>query len=797
MGIARSLIAAGMTLNPTRRASRPPGLPAATGFAVLAGSCAALLGPFEPGWMALAIGVGGAALAALRRRLLALAFLVGLVATLCVAGAELGRRWPPDEGGSRVVAVVEVDSIPVERAGVLQFDGMIRIEAPKRLQRELRARIHWRSGAPGGPAAGETWQLLLRLDGVQSRRNPGAADRERLLFRDRIHALGSVVASPLNRRLPRRVAGLIALRAGIATLIRDVVADRDAAALVAGLAVGATGSMSREQWRVFGVTGTTHLVAISGLHVTMFAWLAAAAGRRIWRCSRCLALRVDRERFALLIGVAAAGGYALLAGFGVPTQRTLVMLGVWSAFRVAGREQDGVRVPGLALIAVLTLDPLAPLSSGLWLSFGAMAVLLAGDALSRGAEVGTLRRWATTALAEQWRVTLALAPCTLLLFSSVPLVGLAVNLVAIPVFSFVLVPLVIGSMAVLLVYPPLGWAGWRAAETLYLAGWPWLQAAADWPWAQVQATPGPLALTALVAAVPWLMLPAPPSLRAAAVLALLALPGTGVAPAVAPGEARVTMLDAGDGVAVLVRTERHALLYGTGAVYGAGASRIESLVLPALRAEGVTSLDMLVLAASSAYRAEGAGALLAALEVEAARAGGRWPGAPHPVADCDTREAWHWDGVEFEVRPAAAPGSAAGGTGGASCVLRVRAHGGDALLLASQLDASQSAELAGQSASVRAAVVLAPRRGSPAAVTAELAKAIAPRWVLVGGRAPDPARRDAIARVWGVGADRVLSPADAGALSLLLRGDGVGRPRPPDVGAWSWIWRTGTPPARL
>jgi competence protein ComEC len=794
-----------MSLRNFRRASRPQGLPAMTGFAVLAGSCTALFGPIAPGAAQLACCVAAGACAFALRRPLALAFCLGLLLTLLACRAELAMRWPADESGVRVVAQVKVESIPVERAGVLQFDGSVRVEAPQRLARTLRARVHWRGATPGGPRAGETWRLLMRLDTVQSRRNPGAADRERLLFRDRIHAMAAVLPSPMNRAVQRERPSLPGLRAGIADLIRDVVTDRDAAALVAGLAVGVTGQISREQWRVFGATGTTHLVAISGLHVTMFAWLAAALARRSWRLGGRVALRVDREPFALLVGVLCAAGYAVLAGFGVPTQRTLAMLAVWSAFRVMGREQDGARVLGMALLAVLALDPLAPLSSGLWLSFGAMGMLLAGESLAAAARTRATAapgvrawRWLSAAIAEQWRVTVALAPATLLLFSSVPLAGLAVNLVAIPVFSFVLVPLVLGSLAVLPLHPPLGWAGWRAAESIYLAGWPWLQAAADWSWAQLQAAPGALAIGALVFAVPWLLLPAPPSLRAGAALALLTLVAEPEVP-VAPGEAQVTVLDAGDGIAVLVRTRHHALLYETGAVYGAGASRIESLVLPALRAAGIRSLDMLVLAASTAHRAEGAGALLASWPVAAARVGGRWPGAPPPLAECDAREGWYWDGVEFEVRPAVAwTGDAATrAPGGPSCVLRVRAHGGDALLLASQLDAAEAAALAAEPARVRAAVVLAPRRGSPSVMNAALAAAVAPRWVVVGGSPPAAARRESIARAWRVGAGRVLSPADAGALAFTLRGDGVVRPQPPGAGAWPWIWRTAIPPARL
>ncbi|MFM7706986.1 MAG: ComEC/Rec2 family competence protein, partial [Gammaproteobacteria bacterium] len=427
------------------------------GYAALAGVCAVLAGPAAAVGQAAAQAAGiigitclaaallwlaaGLVLPALRRRAVwgpLLGVLLGAGAAAAHLWDQHARRWPAHLDGERVIAVLRIDSLPEVQGGTLEFDALADIEAPQALRRSLRLRVVWRGAPRPLPRVGERWRLLLRIDGLAAARNPGGFDPTPHSLRGRWQGRATVVRAELNARLAPAGPSLDALRGRIADAIRDTVEDRDAAALFAGLAVGATGAMSRKQWRVFSATGTTHLVAISGMHVTLFAWLAAWVARRLWRL---LALRrplpLAREPFAATVGIVAALGYALLAGFGIPTQRTVVMLAVWWAMRLSGREQSGFDVLGLALLAVLALDPLAPLSSGFWLSFTAMGVLLLGD-LERAAP----RRSAVRELAwTQARVGIALAPLTLAWFSSVSLAGFVVNFVAIPVISLALVPL--------------------------------------------------------------------------------------------------------------------------------------------------------------------------------------------------------------------------------------------------------------------------------------------------------------------------------------------------------------------
>ncbi len=333
------------------------------------------------------------------------------------------------------------------------------------------------------PHAGERWRLLLTLRPPRGRANPGTQDFERQLFRDEVHALGTVTPSSVNRLLDAGHAPLTALRERVSLHIQEQVVDSDAAGLIAALAVGDTGRVSREQWRVFNATGTTHLVAISGLHVTLFAVIAFAAARWLWRyCYRLF--RLQRDSFASICAFTAAAAYATLAGLSVPTMRTLIMLGVWLFARSVAREMRPFQPFAIALLAVLLLDPFAPLSAGFWLSFVAMAVIIlvtSGRAIPRP-------MW-REALAVQAAITVALIPCTLALFGSLSVIGPVVNVVAIPAMSWVLVPTVLLSVVLM----PLSLVASNhllgLAEWLHNAGWPWLAATSDVPWAQVHISP--------------------------------------------------------------------------------------------------------------------------------------------------------------------------------------------------------------------------------------------------------------------------------------------------------------------
>lgn len=743
-----------------------------------------------PSLAMLAAGLLIAGLRARRWRCLAWSA-AGLALTCQVLFAELERRWPAARDQQRVLVEMRIDSLLGERGGAWAGDGEIRILRPD-AETDYRRRVRFSWPMRGtAPRAGETWQLLMRLAPPRARLNPGGVDMERQWLRERVHVLGRVVDSGLNRRLHAAPRGLLALRESIAVDIRAHVMDRDAGALFAALAVGATAHMTSEQWRVFNATGTTHLVAISGLHVTLFAWLAAHAARHMWRLLAWLRIPLiagaRRESFALATGLVAAFGYSLLAGFSIPAQRTLLMLAAYVAARGSARSVGAQDLLGAACIGVLLLDPLAPLAAGFWLSFGAMAALLAAPASAaafverasavRVANVAMIHRRIDSlraAIVAQVWLAVALVPITLAIFGGVSLAGWLANFAAIPLFSFVLVPLALLGAVAALLWPAFATPCFALAESLHDIAWPALSAVANLPLALWQGSATPIWYAASAAALLVLRLPGPWCWRATAMLVALPL-AVGRGSGVPPNDVQVSILDAGSGLAVLVRTARHALVYDTGEVWGSDGGAVMRDLAPLLRAEGLRQFDMLVLSRADAFQVAGAARLLSMFVIDAGHTGGIWRSAPAPIEPCPRHRRWRWDGVDFELMAAAPPVVTAGdftagpaGSARGSCMLRVMI-GERAVLIAAALTEPETQAWAAHGAIGPATVLLAPQRR----VSADWRKAISADWIVASRRRTTVEDVARIGAWYGLEPEAVLATDRTGPLRLHLSAEGA------------------------
>lgn len=647
-------------------------------FSFFGGVAALLVSPELPSrWFVIALGLLAFA-AALCCRRSRLAIVVcgagcGFLFAAFHARDYLAHRWPDKLADERVIASVVVDSIPAPVDAGWAFDGIVRIDTPERPPEganaiwgeAFRARLLSRD-SDVRPHAGERWRMVLSLRPPRGRANPGAQDFEQHQFRDGVHALGTVVGSNLNRLLDEGHRPLDRLRERISEHIDARVTDRDAAALIAALAVGDTGRVSREQWRVFNATGTTHLVAISGMHVTLFAVIMFALARRVWAACVGLGWRIvsiPRETFAAIFGLLAAAGYAALAGLSVPTERTLIMLGVWLFARSVARASHPFQPFALALLLVLLVDPFAPMSSGFWLSFIAMAAII----VCSSGRVLHQPLW-REALSVQVVVSIALLPFTFALFGSMSFIGLPVNLLAIPAMSWVLVPTVLLALALLPVSTFASNAVLTLAEWLHNLGWPWLAAASDAPWALIHASPPwwwyALAIAALaLAALPWPLL-----MRVAPLICVAPLAASIERPLKA-GSAEITMLDVGEGASIVVRTAGHVLVYGTGESYGSHGRVADGILVPFLRSVGAHAIDRLVIPRASPASGAGAVALWAEMPIRQTLLGD-----PHDVVDAASADCasvpdhWQWEGVTFVL----------GNTeGGHACALSMRTAKGE------------------------------------------------------------------------------------------------------------------------
>lgn len=612
---------------------------------------------------------------------------------------------------------------------------------------------------------GERWRLTLRLKRPHGNANPNGFDYEGWLFERDLRATGYVRSRPPPQRLEAFVIGAETLIERTRDRLRERFLAALPEALYAGvlmaLAIGDQRAIPDSQWRLFNRTGVTHLMSISGLHVTMLAALCAALVNQLWRRSERLMLRLPAQRAAIAAGWLAALLYSLLAGFAVPAQRTLYMLSVLALALWSGRHFGASRTLLLALLAVLLLDPWAVLAAGFWLSFGAVGVLLYFGSPRIGAVAGWRERllhWGLT----QWAVTLGSVPLLLVLFQQFSLVSPFANALAIPLVSFVITPLAL--LFAVLPWPPLIALDHELLAMLMR----WLEALADWPqWQQ----PAPTLPAVLLAVFGVAVLLLPRGFPARWLGAILLLPALLTPPPRPPaGGAWLDVLDVGHGLAVVLRTQTHALVYDTGPRYGGDADAGQRVVVPFLRAAGVERLDTLLVSHRDNDHAGGTESVLGAVPVSrllssvAGLAGER----------CVAGQSWEWDGVRFRVlHPLAAAYATPTASNHLSCVLRIESAGGRSALLVGDIEAADEAALLARAAApaedetaprLRSDVLVAPHHGSRTSSSLPFVAAVAPSDVVFtagyrdrfGHPAPEVVARYAGARQWRSDRDGAL-----------------------------------------
>jgi competence protein ComEC len=491
--------------------------------------------------------------------------------------------------------------------------------------------------------------------------------------------------------------------------------------LMRGLAVGDQQAISADAWRVFAKTGTTHLVAISGFHigvVAAFFGVLCGGFARVPQAQRWRLTRAD----ARAIGTIAGGLlYSALAGFSVPTQRTLLMLCVYFATRLLRRCVSPWRSLALALVSIVMLDPLAPLTIGFWLSFGAVGVIL----LAVDGRLAVQSKWREH-VRMQSVVTVGLAPVLVAAFSNVSLIAPWVNLIAIPFVSLVAVPGVLIGLALLAICPPLGAAMLQATAHLLEWTWPALEWCAHLPLATWYLSQRPLwtLLLALAGALLWAT---PLSAVRLAGLALCVPVIVWPAQRLEQGAFELAILDVGQGLAVVVRTRSHALIYDTGPAFRSGRDTGELVVVPYLHHLGISHPDMLVLSHGDLDHVGGVKSVLAALDVKRVLRGPS-VSTPGRVAEtCIAGETWRWDAVEFAVLHPSNPHDLA--RNNSSCVIEIRNAGGRALIMG---DVERESELAllERGAISQTDVVVAAHHGSRTSSTQPFVQATHARHVI-------------------------------------------------------------------
>ena len=570
---------------------------------------------------------------------------------------------------------------------------------------------------------GDEWGWLVRLKRPHGTQNPGGFDYEGYLFRERIRATGYVRPNAAAQLISSDVFSypLGRFRQYVGDGIQRALRDNAFSGVITAFANGDEGGVQDAQWDILQRTGTTHLIAISGMNIGLIAGIAFFFTRWLWAWPGVTVLRLPAQKAAALAAMGAALFYAALAGFAIPTQRALIMLAVVMGAILLQRSARPSQLLATALLLVLVYDPLAVMSAGFWLSFASVAVILL-------AIHGRLResKWSQWGR-MQWVVAMGLLPMMLALFQQTSLSGPLANMLAIPAIELAVIPLTLLGIFTLLILPQavaallFQFAAWIMSK-LWIA-LEYFAAMEHTQWTQH----APLYWTLVCALFGLLLLLAPRGLPARWVGGVWLLPMLLIRPAgPTPGEVWFTLLDVGQGLAAVVRTQQHVLVFDTGARLSTRFDMGRAAVIPYLRASGVQTLDMLIVSHKDNDHIGGAPSLLGAFPAKHVLSSvpERLPQAAH----CLAGQRWTWDGVDFAILN---PANEAARGNNASCVLSVTNAYGRILLTGDIESAAEKALINRWGDKLGAKILIAPHHGSKTSSSTEFLQAVHPDLVLI------------------------------------------------------------------
>ncbi len=624
--------------------------------------------------------------------------------------------------------------------------------------------------------AGQRWQFITRLKKPIGFANVGGFDYERMLFSRHIGATGYVYKG-YSAKLSMGssiVAWNDVLRESIINKLNSVLPKSNFNGIIKAVATGYRSDISKQQWSGLLTSGTNHLVAISGLHIGLIAALAFFLFKSIWWAIPSLRLKVAPIYIGAIAAIIAALTYSALAGFSIPTQRAVLMVVIFMVGILFKKITRSESILALALACVILIDPLSVLMPGFWLSFAAVVIILITVRVSKQSFgwKGKMLCW----IRIQCAISIGLAPLTLLFFDRVSLVAPLVNLIAVPLFSSVIVPAIFIAMMLMFLSPQLSGFLFACVQWLLEKFWVIIDFVDGVECATFSCSRSVTIAIVLILLIGtyafyfrrWLVLGLIP------ILGLLII-FTGIK--LQPGEFEVNFFDVGQGNAILVTTTNHQLLYDAGPSKGIDAG--ESVIVPYLAAKGISRIDRFVVSHADNDHAGGAKAIVDAVRVDQITVGEHLDGINFSIEHCYAGQKWNWDGVEFSfIYPFKNKKIQEGND--ASCVLLVKSKYGS-LLLTGDISKVVEKKLLRyyKNKQLDIDIVSVPHHGSKGSSSKRFINGTSPQYAVVssGYRNRYKFPKQTVVNAYTKGGATLVNTADSGMITIMVGEEGILAPK--------------------
>ncbi|OAI50013.1 hypothetical protein AYO45_00085 [Gammaproteobacteria bacterium SCGC AG-212-F23] len=653
-----------------------------------------------------------------------IATLMGFTWVLYFSLSHLSWSVPSDQEGKTILITGQITSIPNTENHTTSF--LFQLKTFNNKPTNALIKLSWRNSLEH-LHAGEQWQLYVRLKKIHSLMNPGGFDYETYAFQQGIRATGYVVTKNIeNKRITNHWyhQPLNRVRQSLKEKIENNVPLSNTSPWLVALALGERHGIAPENWQVLRNTGTNHLMAIAGLHIGFMSGFIFALVSWCWRRIPACALVLPAQHAGAIAALMMALIYSMLAGFSIPTQRACIMLMTFLLWVLSNKKIIAWQAWFTALLCVLLFNPLSTLDASFWLSFGSVALIIYGVS----ARVAAKGLWWKLGRI-QWVIAIGLIPLSIWLFQQCSIVSFVANSIAIPCVGFIIVPLCLLGCFFLMISGKIGGLILLLDDKILALLWKVLAYLSQLSWSSwYQVVPEHWILCSACVGVFLLLLPAGMPGRWLGIIWML--PMFLYKPTIPKeGEAWFTLLDVGQGLASVVETRKHILVFDTGARLSDSYDMGANVVVPFLRTIAAKKIDMLVISHGDNDHIGGAKAVLTALPVSAVKTSVPEMLPTHNTSYCLRGESWRWDGVEFSFLSPVKETLNQGND--SSCVLRIRAANKTVLFTG---DIEKSAEkflVENEKANLSADILVAPHHGSKTSGLKEFVVAVHPKIVLL------------------------------------------------------------------